>query len=96
MFPMDFMEAVKNAGNQPEVGKHLFSFAWVATAPKIDPGPRDPFVFYLFHFGPQFVRITPPKLAVFFRLGEHTPNGFAIEQPMRSPPILLSSYRQNR
>jgi hypothetical protein len=82
---------VKNDGGAQQTGDRMQSGQWIASAPKIDEGSADPFVFYFFNrFRPYFIEIELPPTATSIRSSSGDPRPVEVISAAHGQPIFLN------
>lgn len=92
-----FFEVIRKA-NSIESGKVILTRHWIVPIPKIDPGKKDSFVFYLQNLSPHFVDVTLPSSATIHSKRENEGRlisvGGATPEVMHFPPNDMSLRKE--
>jgi hypothetical protein len=84
---LTFQEVIQvgdNPNNQRS-GEVTLARSWPITIAKIDPGPQNPFVFYIFSATRHFVYVRFPAGATARRIGENTPMMLPVNSTSTAP-----------
>jgi hypothetical protein len=85
---LEFLQAIKQENGAANSGPVIARKFWPVEIAKVDPGRENGFAFYLFHIGPQFVRVLLPNEATFLRAGGDRPESTRVVKSRMIDPIL--------